>query len=78
MPNPNAAKHSLEEVVIDYTNWKGERRNRRIRPHHMMFTRTKYHPERGWILIALDIEKGEMREFACRNIHSWKEPQSNA
>lgn len=73
VPNPK----SLEEVVIDYTNWKGERQHRRIRPHYTIFTRMPpYHPGRGWLLCALDLDKNAMRFFAMKNIHSWTEPNA--
>lgn len=60
-------------VEIDYTNWREERRMRRIIPHRLMFTSDKWHgniPQ--WMIIAFDIEKQEMRNFALSGIHGWK------
>jgi predicted DNA-binding transcriptional regulator YafY len=61
-----------KEVVIDYTNWRGERSKRRIRPHQIVFENNEWHPETQWLLEAADLEKGEMRTFALANIHSWQ------
>jgi predicted DNA-binding transcriptional regulator YafY len=59
------------EVVIDYTNWRGERSLRRIRPLAIAFENNEWHPETQWLLEAVDLEKGENRTFAMNNIHSW-------
>lgn len=61
-----------EIVTIDYTNWRGERSKRRIRPMSIAFANSRWHPSTQWILEAVDIEKGEMREFAMSDIHSWE------
>ena len=60
-------------VKIDYTNWRGERRERIIIPHQIMFGISNYHPEPQWMLDAKDVEKGEVRRFAMRDIHKWEE-----
>lgn len=62
----------LREVVIDYTNHRGERRKRLITPGQMHYGSTEYHPEPQWLLDAFDYEKGEWRTFAMRDIHSWE------
>ena len=60
-------------VFLDYTNWKGERRTRRVTPITVDFTSTEWHPEPQWLLTALDLDKGgEVRTFAMKDIHSWK------
>ncbi len=66
---------SDEEVLIDYTNYRGERSIRRIRPmmpNPMRFDRSDWHPEMQWLLRAHDIDKGMLRDFAMKDIHSWK------
>lgn len=60
-----------EEVLIDYTNYRGERGSRLIRPLSIRFEKTEYHPEIQWILRAIDINKGATRDFAIKDIHSW-------
>lgn len=66
-----------ELVEIDYTNHRGERRTRRITPLKIMFTDTKWHPEKQWILLAYDEEKQQPRMFALADVHEWR-PGSNS
>lgn len=60
-----------EEVMIDYTNWRGVRSHRRIRPIRIAYENSEWHPETQWILHAVDIEKNLAREFAIKDIHAW-------
>jgi predicted DNA-binding transcriptional regulator YafY len=62
------------EVVIDYTNWRGERALRRIRPLRIDFENNEWRPETQWLLLATDVDKGEERTFALNNIHAWFSP----
>ena len=63
-----------QEVVIDYSNWRGERSLGRIKPTGRIdFENNEWHPNTQWLLEATDLEKNEIRTFAMRNIHSWKE-----
>lgn len=59
-------------VVIDYTNWRGERSERRIRPYSIVYSSTEWHPEPQWILLAWDVERMVDRGFAMKDIHAWK------
>lgn len=59
-------------VEIDYTNHRGVRSTRRIVPYAISWENNEWHPETQWILEADDIEKNEVRSFACKDIHSWK------
>lgn len=59
-------------VSIDYTNWRGERSERRIRPLRLLFENSEWHHETQWVLEAFDLEKRAKRSFAIANIHSWK------
>jgi hypothetical protein len=61
-----------QEVMIDYTNWRGERAMRRIRPLSVAFENNEYHPETQWLLEAVDLETMSERTFAMANIHSWR------
>lgn len=58
-------------VKIDYTNWQGKRSVRRIFPMVLRFTKTEWHPEEQWMLLARDLDKDELRDFAMKDIHSW-------
>jgi predicted DNA-binding transcriptional regulator YafY len=60
----------LGEIIIDYTNWRGERRERHILPRTLWFGTTEHHPEPQWFILALDVEKNATRDFALRDIHS--------
>jgi predicted DNA-binding transcriptional regulator YafY len=63
----------MKEVVIDYTNWRGHRAERRIRPLDLRFGSSQWHLTDQWLLHALDVDKDEIREFAMRDIHSWRQ-----
>lgn len=60
-----------QEVLIDYTNWRGERSKRRIRPLRLVFENNEWHTETQWLLEAVDLESGAERSFAMLGIHSW-------
>ncbi len=60
-----------KEVMIAYTNWRGERRNRPVMPLSIAWTSSKWHPEEQWVLIATDLEDGKQKEFPLANIHGW-------
>ncbi len=60
-----------QHVIIDYTNWRGERSLRRIIPFSVHFENNEWHPDTQWLMHAVDVEKNAMRTFALVNIHSW-------
>lgn len=60
-------------VQILYTNWKGVTAWRRIVPDRIWFGQTNFHPDvTQWMLHALDVDKGEERDFAVKDIHDYK------
>lgn len=59
------------DVVIDYTNYRGERGLRRIRPLRIVFDGNEWHPEPQWLVVALDLDKNAERSFAMKDIHAW-------
>jgi predicted DNA-binding transcriptional regulator YafY len=63
------------EVVINYTNWRGERRNRRIRPvsPYLTFTTNEWHKEACWMVVARDLDLDAVRYFPLKSIHHWEE-----
>lgn len=64
---------SNKRVIIDYTNWRGERIDRLIEPTgRVVFESNQWHPVKQWLIEAVDVEKGELRLFAMGSIHSWK------
>ena len=66
----------MSAVIIDYTNWRGERRERKIIPQYIVFGSTEYHPGQQWLLVAHDIENGARRTFAMDGIHSWRNTEA--
>lgn len=67
-----------QDIVIDYTNHRGERRERTVRPDRylgmaaLFFGATEHHPGEQWVLHAWDYEKQAWRTFAMKDIHSWR------
>jgi predicted DNA-binding transcriptional regulator YafY len=59
-------------VEIEYVNLRGEQSSRRIVPHAIHFGSSEWHPEPQWLLHAEDLRKGERRDFAMKDIKSWK------
>jgi hypothetical protein len=61
-------------VKIDYTNWRGERRVRRVQPDRIVFESSEWHPEPQWVLRAIDLEDEDHAEkaFAMSGVHSWE------
>jgi predicted DNA-binding transcriptional regulator YafY len=70
-----------KSVEIIYTNWRGIMAPRRIVPLRVEFENSEWHPDTQWVLYAIDLDKGEERAFAMKDIESWrpladeKEPQ---
>jgi predicted DNA-binding transcriptional regulator YafY len=58
-------------VCIDYTNYRGERSTRIIRPLSIKFMSNEWHREPQWLLEAHDLDKDAIRTFAMSHIHSW-------
>ncbi len=62
----------MDEVEIEYTNYKGRRSLRRIKPERIVFQQgNPYHPEPQWLLFATDLEDGQLKAWAMNNIHRW-------
>jgi predicted DNA-binding transcriptional regulator YafY len=59
-------------VIIDYTNHRGQRSMRIINPKTIVWKSSDWHSEPQWILDAWDYDKVADREFAMKDIHSWK------
>jgi hypothetical protein len=60
-------------VEIDYTNWKGVRRIRTVRPIEMWWGMTRYHLAPQFFVKAIDLETNDRCDFAMQDIHSWKQ-----
>lgn len=51
-----------------YKNYRGETSEREVIVHHVRNISTEWHPEKQWILTALDVEKNQLRDFAMRDM----------
>ena len=60
-------------VRILYTNYRDETALRSIIPERLLFGSTEWHPEPQWLMEAFDVEKGQNRTFAMKDIRAWIE-----
>jgi predicted DNA-binding transcriptional regulator YafY len=56
-------------VRLDYTNYRGERAQRRVEPVALYWGSTEWHPEPQLLLEAVDLDKDAVRTFSVRDIH---------
>lgn len=59
-------------VVIDYTNYKGERAKHTVAPVTIAYVTHEWYPDEQWLLIALDLKENKIQHFAMNDIHSWQ------
>jgi hypothetical protein len=59
---------SLTVVSFDYVNYRGEKSRRNVTPLELRFHSNEYHKEPQFLLRAIDVDKGEEREFAVRDM----------
>jgi predicted DNA-binding transcriptional regulator YafY len=60
-----------QAIRIVYTNYRGETALREVLPQRIWFGATEWHPEKQWLLDAIDLEKDAPRSFALRDIKSY-------
>lgn len=71
---PQARSFATGRVVnVNYLNWRGEKRWRRILPHTNTWRvgETEWHPGMQWLFSATDLEDGKIKDFAMGGILSW-------
>ncbi len=56
------------ESNVGYTNHRGEKSRRRIRPTSLWYGTTEWHPTPQWLLEAHDLDKDEHRTFALKDM----------
>lgn len=54
--------------TVTYTNWKGNTRKRNIIPVHVVYGKTKFHPEEQWLVEAVDCENKQIKHFALKDM----------
>lgn len=59
-------------MEFDYVNWKGNKGHRQIETQKIYFGATEYHPEEQWLLVGLDLNKGQERTFAMKDMSNVK------
>ena len=62
----------MTKVKILYKNYKGETSERNIEPIRIYFGHNDWHKEDQWVLMAKDLDKGALRDFAMKDILSWE------
>lgn len=65
-----------DDIKILYKNHRGETSWRRVRPSHIWYGRTEYHPLPRWLLSGYDLDKEAGRDFAMNEIVTWKDATS--
>lgn len=55
-------------IHFEYTNHRGEISQRRVVPSAVHHRATQWHPEPQWLLFGVDLDKGEPRSFAMKDM----------
>ena len=66
-PSPEGIGETPQPVTVTYTNWRDETADRKILPKGVWYGSTEWHPEPQWLLRAVDVDKGENRDFALKD-----------
>lgn len=71
--------HGNQILILDYTNYRGERSTRRVRPIRWEWSQSEFHPGgTHYFLRALDLDKQDIRMFLASDIHSMSEQAVDA
>ncbi|MFJ4786502.1 DUF1653 domain-containing protein [Streptomyces sp. NPDC088794] len=65
-------------VSIDYTNHRGDRGIRLVKPRRVWLGATEWHPGEQWLLEAFDRDRQALRNFALQDIHEWHTRQEQS
>lgn len=57
-----------QDIQCRYRNWKGEQAMRRIRLLEVRFGTSQWHPEPGYLVRGLDLDKMAERDFALADM----------
>jgi hypothetical protein len=57
------------DIHIYYTNWKHQTGWRHVVPIGIRFGFNQFHHKDQWLLVADDLDKKEVREYAMQDIH---------
>jgi predicted DNA-binding transcriptional regulator YafY len=67
-----AAKPDKAMVLFHYVNHAGKAAEHRVVPVKLWFGSTAWHPYPQWLLEAVDVDKGALRDFAMSNVSNWR------
>lgn len=70
----NLLEDAARIVTIKYTNYRGEHKTYRVIPHAIHFGKSEFHDGIQWFLNATDVDRNVLRNFAMKDIASWKLP----
>lgn len=56
------------DLTFDYVNYRGEKSRRTVTPISHRWGESKWHPGDQWLMMALDHDKNEPREFAMKDM----------
>lgn len=58
--------------LINYTNYRGERKSYVVIPHSIQFGKNEFHSYPQWLMTATDVTRNVLRTFTLKDIHSWE------
>jgi hypothetical protein len=65
-------------LIVVYRNYRGEVDEREIVPMSVRYGSTEWHPTPQWLMLAWDVKKGALREFAMDDMAGRKVFQAEA
>lgn len=68
---PSEGTHNAPGLRFIYKNWEGEVRERHVRPKGFDYGSNRWHPEHQWFLVGIDLETGNERFFAVKDIQQF-------
>lgn len=68
-------KNNYSRVTFTYTNHRGIKSIRSVQVLNLRFGSTKWHKKPQWLLVACDLDRGEIREFSMSEIENWDKKQ---
>lgn len=60
-------------LAVRYTNYRGESAIRHLLPERVRFGSTDFHPQRQWLLDAVDADRNVLRTFALEDMAGVRE-----
>jgi hypothetical protein len=67
------AANIVPQIMVDYTNWRGERRVRDILPLRIFFGSNQWHKEPQWLMEVVEPDDSETKTLAFAGIHGFVE-----